>query len=299
MRALAPLPSPSSDLAPSAGLLRGYSVEVLARDLGAAEVCSASLPAGTEVYLSFPPGDSHHSTVPNAAKLRAAGFVPVPHIAARSLVGHTQLDDFLRRLAGEAGVTRALVIGGDVDRPAGPFHASLDVLRSGLLQRHGIREIGLAVHPEAHRRVGAAILDEAVVAKLDLLMRDGLRPWLVTQFCFEAAPILARIEHLRASGVTAPVRIGLAGPTDRRSLWKYALHCGIGASLRALGSQVDAVANLLAQEAPDALLAELAHARASHRRLRIEGVHFFTFGSVAATAAWANRILETSRSGAD
>ncbi len=188
-------------------------------------------------------------------------------------------------------MTRALVIAGDLDQPAGPYHSSLELLRTGLFQQHGLRRIGLACYPEAHPRVGADLLEQALLAKLELVPAAGLEAWLVSQFCFEAAPILRLLERLRALGIRAPVRVGLAGPADRRTLWKYALHCGIGNSIRALGSRADTVANLLVRRAPDDIVRALAAARRQDPGLGIEGIHIFTFGGVASAASWANATL--------
>ena len=74
-------------------------------------------------------------------------------------------------------------------------------------------------------------------------------------------------------------------------MWKYALHCGIGNSIRALGTRVDAVANLLARRTPDAIVRELATAQRRDPGLGIEGIHIFTFGGVAGAASWANTLL--------
>jgi methylenetetrahydrofolate reductase (NADPH) len=272
-------------------LLRGYSIEVTTHSRSAIEVCGAHLTPGTEVYIAFVPGETHHAVVATAARLRAAGFVPVPHVTARSVASFTQLGDFLAHLAADAGVTRALVVGGDLEQPAGPYHSSLELLQTGSFQQHGIRRIGLACYPEAHRRVDADLLEQALLAKLELVRGAGLEAWLVTQFCFEAAPIVQRVRRLRELGVTASVRVGLAGPASRRTLWKYALHCGIGNSIRALGTRVDAVANLLARRAPDAIVRELAAAQRRDPSLGIEGIHIFTFGGVASAAGWANALL--------
>jgi methylenetetrahydrofolate reductase (NADPH) len=279
-----------ADRADLALLLRGYSVEVTARDAAAAEACRDHLAAGTEVYIAFTPRDSHHGVVDAATRLQAAGFVPVPHVAARSVGSFAQLNDFLARLAG-AGVTRALVLGGDADRPAGPYRSSLEALESGLFQQHGMRHIGLACYPEAHRKIDALALDQALEAKLGLARRAGLETWLVSQFCFEAAPIVSFAKRLRARGIGAPLRVGLAGPADLGKLWRYGLYCGIGNSIRALGSRADAVANLLAQRTPDAILVELAAALRQGPALGIEGIHIFTFGGVAGAADWANTII--------
>jgi methylenetetrahydrofolate reductase (NADPH) len=280
-----------ADRGDRAALLGGYSVEVTARGAAAAEICRAHLAVGTEVYVPFTPRDTHHGVVDTATRLHAAGFVVVPHVTARNVASFTQLNEFLARLAGEAGVSRALALGGDADRPAGPYHSSLQALQSGLFQRHGIRRIGLACYPEAHRKIDAAALDQALAAKLDLIRQDGLEAWLVSQFCFEAAPIVDFAARLRTRGVAAPLRVGLAGPADLRRLWKYGLYCGIGDSIRALGSRVDAVANLLARRTPDAIVADLAAARRRDPALPIAGIHIFTFGGVAAAADWANAIL--------
>jgi methylenetetrahydrofolate reductase (NADPH) len=274
-----------------AQLLRGYSIEVTTHSRSAVDQCRARLAPGTEVYIAFVPGETYHAVAAVAGRLRAAVFEPVPHVTARSVAGFTQLGDFLARLAGEAGVRRALVVGGDQERPAGPYHSSLELLQTGLFQQHGIRRIGLACYPEAHHRIDGALLEQALLAKLELLRAAALEAWLVTQFCFEAAPILERVRQLRTLGITAPLRIGLAGPADRRTLWKYALHCGIGNSIRALGTRVDAVANLLARGTPDPILRDLTAARRRDPNLGIEGIHIFTFGGVATAASWANALL--------
>jgi methylenetetrahydrofolate reductase (NADPH) len=274
-----------------ASLLRGYSIEVTARGAATAEICRAHVAAGTEVYIAFTPRDTHHAVVGTATRLHEAGFVPVPHVTARNVVSFTQLNDLLERLAGEAGVTRALALGGDTNPPAGPYDSSLSLLESGLFQQHGFRRIGLACYPEAHRKIDAGVLANTLAAKLDLARRAELEAWLVSQFCFEAAPIIDCARRLRAGGVSAPLRVGVAGPASLRTLWKYGLYCGIGNSIGALGARVDAVADLLARRAPDALLADLAAAVRREPGLGIEGIHIFTFGGVTGAADWANAVL--------
>jgi methylenetetrahydrofolate reductase (NADPH) len=97
----------------------GASLEMSPRERDALPAAAEYLLPGTEVFVSSPPSVSHHDIVSAAIALRRRGFEPVPHVAARSLVGFTQLNDLLARVAGEAGVRQALVIGGDLDPPAG------------------------------------------------------------------------------------------------------------------------------------------------------------------------------------
>jgi methylenetetrahydrofolate reductase (NADPH) len=276
-----------------AALLDGYSIEVTGRRETVVATCTAALPPGSEVYIAFPPSGSHERLARVACALSDAGFVAVPHIVARSLASFTRFAELLRALR-DGGVDHALVIGGDRDTPAGPYRSAEHLLRTGAFERQGFRAIGLACYPEPHRRIDRSALDAALDAKLDLVSRGGMRPWLVSQFCLEAAPIVALAESLRARGIAAPLRVGIVGPTDRRSLWKYALACGIGASIRALGTHADAVRDLLQRETPDTLLADLAARFAGRPELGIAGVHIFGFGGVAATAAWARRACATA-----
>ena len=197
-----------------ARLLQGYSIEVTTHSRSAVEACRAHLAPGTQVFIAFVPGETHHAVAATAARLGAAGFEPVPHVTARSVAGFTQLDDFLTRLASEAGVTRALVIAGDLEQPAGPYHSSLELLQTGLFQQHGIRRIGLACYPEAHRRIDAEALEQALLAKLELVRGAGLDAWLLTQFCFELSPDTAA-PRAAARSRTSRARARRAGRPGR------------------------------------------------------------------------------------
>lgn len=191
------------------------------------------------------------------------------------------------------------MVGGDHNHPTGPFRTALDLLLTGVLAKHGIRRIGLACYPEAHRKVEARRLDEALDAKLALAGQQGLECWLVTEFCLEAAPVLAFLRRLRARRIRAPVRIGIAGPTDRRTLWKHALHRGIGGSIRTLGDRPDIIHDPLIRETPDALVANLAAELADPVCLGVAGLHFFAFGGIEAAIQWGNAAGRCLRSDAD
>ena len=263
-------------------LVREASVELSARDRLAEAMCREFLAPGTRIYINFAANDSYHQTVEAAIRLKRAGFVPVPHVAARYLIGFTQLDDLLARLSGEAGVEQVLAIGGDLDQPAGPYHSSLELLETGLFAKRGIRTVGIAGYPEGHLRISEAQLDAALRAKLAIVARDGLTPYIVTQFCFEAAPILSWIDRTRAAGIAAPVRIGLAGPASIATLAKYAVRCGIGHSIRALARGHASLARLLVESGPELLIDQLAAAASPG----MAGLHFFAFGGLARTGRW-------------
>ena len=95
------------DLASShdlAALLSSASVEVSSRGHQLPELRD-HFAAGTEVTITFLPGDNYRHNVETAAALRRAGYNPVPHIAAREMPSREALDDFLARLRGEADVS--------------------------------------------------------------------------------------------------------------------------------------------------------------------------------------------------
>src|SRR6202023_1214142 len=103
-----------------ASLLASASVEVSSRGHQVQELRD-NFAAGTEVTITFLPGDNYRHNVEVAAALRRAGFDPVPHIAAREMPSREALEDFLARMRGEADVTRILLIAGDVAAAKGPF----------------------------------------------------------------------------------------------------------------------------------------------------------------------------------
>jgi methylenetetrahydrofolate reductase (NADPH) len=265
-------------------LVGACSIEVSPRDELAGERLCEVLAPGRTVFVNHPGSVTHHDIVAACARLRRARFEPVPHIAVRRLASFTQASDFLQRAVGEAQVTAALIIGGDPDYPVGPFPDSVDFLASGLIERYGLREVAFAGYPEGHPGIAARALDETLQAKIASARRRGLEVSLVTQFGFDAAPILRWIEAFRAQHVICPVRVGIAGPATVATLAKFAVRCGIGGSLRALARGHTAFARILAEAGPDALVDALVDEE--DRDFPIDGLHVFTFGGVRRTAAW-------------
>ena len=264
-----------------ADLLRSASVEVSARDPASVARLEGWLPRGAEVYIAFLPNHSHHELVATAAALGKAGYIPVPHVAARNLASVTQLEDYLARASGEAGVDRVLAIGGDTDPPRGPFASALDLIESGALERHAIRAVGFGGHPEGNRRVPAAMLADAIPAKVAAARARDLRVWIVTQFCFEPEPVLAFAEEMKRRIPGVPIRAGIAGPASAATLIKFAVKCGIGNSLRAVRTHADSITRMLGGAKPD----ELGKALAARGDL-VAGLHFFPFGGLEAMHRW-------------
>jgi methylenetetrahydrofolate reductase (NADPH) len=275
-------------------LIAGSSIELSPREVLGKTAPSELLGPGITVFVSYPASITYHDVIAACISLDRAGLKPVPHVAARRLASFTQARDFLQRAAGEAGVTRALVVGGDPDRAMGPFQSGLDLLATGLVEHSGIGEIVLPGYPERHPSIDARTLTEALQAKLALARARGLKASLVSQFAFEAAPIRLWIASLRADNILCPVRIGIAGPASVATLAKFAVRCGIGASLRALGRGHTAFARIMVEAGPDGLIDALI--AGEDPNAPIDGLHLFAFGGLRRTAEWmrariANRLL--------
>jgi methylenetetrahydrofolate reductase (NADPH) len=278
---LEPLPEAIQRIA---AFMRGFSLE--ATRPGAADVAALRpIPPVTRIYLSAVPARPSEELIASATAIRAAGFEPVPHVAVRNFSSAAALDDFLSRLHAQANVRRILVIAGDRAHPAGPFRRAIDAIDGGLLRRRGLRAIGIAGYPDGHPHVSAQELMRSLAEKIDAAEQTGLAVEIVTQFCFDAAPIIDWIARVRDFGFDHPIRIGLAGPTNIARLLRYAARCGVRASAQGLARQAGLVRQIFALSAPDAIIRALAEARLGEIR-----PHFFSFGGLPATARWVDAV---------
>jgi methylenetetrahydrofolate reductase (NADPH) len=221
--------------------------------------------------------------------LRGAGFEPVPHLPVRLIADRAELDALVARLVDEAQVREALLISGDYPQAAGAYSTVLQVLRSDVLQKHGITHVSFAGHPEGHPRVALADIRRAELDKARHAQEAGLHATFVTQFCFESAPFVAWARELRSAGIRARLVAGVAGPAKLATLVNFALRCGVGRSIRALGSRPGVMSLLMAEHAPEDLIVELG--RSIHAdACAIDGLHVFCFGGYLRTCSWLRGI---------
>ena len=267
-----------------ASLLSAASVEIssLGHQLSALQ---DHFDRGTDVTITFLPGDNYRRNVETAAALRRAGYNPIPHIAAREMRSREELGDFLQRARGEADVTRILVIAGDVAAAKGPFRSSLDVCHSGLIEAHGVSSVSIAGHPEGHPFLTPQNAFRALGTWRDWGGQAGVRVEVITQFCFESAPIVGWISALEAQVGGLPVIVGLAGPATPATLIKFALRCGIGNSIRSMRNQIGRYGRLLIDAGPDDVVRGLQSSFEKSKPL-IAGVHLFPFGGLRKAGEW-------------
>ena len=267
-----------------------WSIEVTPTGATKIESFRDCLDPGTTVNVTFLPGTDPADTIAVCERLHNDGMRPVPHLAARSLRDADQLDELLSAYTAHCGVEEVLCIGGGVDSPVGGFDATMQVLQTGLIQKHGIRHIGVAGHPEGSPDISDDEIAEALDAKNALAKAEGLTLYIETQFCFEADIVLEWEKRVRAAGNALPIRIGIPGPATIKTLFRFAQISGIGPSMRFISKQAKNVAKLMTVQSPHLLLTGLAEGRAADKECLIRHFHYYPFGGFARTATYAGAI---------
>ena len=273
-----------------AEFLSDFSIEVTPKAAAKIEDFRSMLRPGASVYITFLAGSDFNDTIALAERLRREGFNPVPHIAARSSPSYAFVEDALRKLKDRADVEQVLLIGG-AGPQIGEYSDTMQLLETGLFDRFGIERIGIAGHPEGSPDISDAAIRNALAWKNDFARRSGARLHIVTQFCFEAEPIIAWDRRIRSEGNLLPIHIGVPGLATIKTLAAHARACGVGPSARFIFKQALNVAKLLTVSTPAKLIADLARYRATDPECGISNVHLFPLGGVQKTADWANAVI--------
>lgn len=268
------------------------SLEVTSHDRESRQQLIGLLAAGSTVYVAHTPNSTIGDVAEAACEVEGDGFRACPHVVARRVPDQRALTDALARMQ-RRGVTRALLVAGDQQPPAGAFASSLDVLATGALEAHGFTSLGFAGHPEGNPRIDEAALWSSLADKQRHGERTGAKLHIVSQFSFDAEAIVAWLRRLDNEGITLPVHVGIMGPATIGTLIRYARLCGIGESLRALTSRMGEPSLLrgLAASAEE-MLVHIVRAREEGLAARIVQPHFFAFGGVVKTARWLQAIRD-------
>jgi len=270
-----------------ADLAREASIEINAPEIKHLAASRSILPAGKRMYVSHLPKQSWEETIAATREVGVAGFVPIPHVPVRLLSSAETADRVIGALA--VYTNEVLLIAGDYAQPSGPYASTLDLMRTGLLQHHGLTGVSFAGHPEGHPRVALDEIRRAELDKARWIEEAGLASSLVTQFFFESAPFLEWTNTLRDAGVRSKIVAGVAGPASIAKLVRFAVRCGVGRSLRALSSRPNVMTQLLNEHGPETLLAELAQARLEGG-VSFDAIHVFGFGGFLRTCEWLQRV---------
>ena len=268
--------------------LTGLSLEATARDVAMLATCASRFAPDTIVAIPSLPDEDDAERLRAVAEVRALGFTPMPHVAARRLTSLASLERLLAGWADSARVDRLLVLAGDCAEPSGEFPDALSVIRTGLFGQYGIRQVVIAGYPEGHGKITVPKLEQAMHDKLAALAAQGLGAEIATQFCFSAQSVLAWLSRLRTREITVPVRLGIPGPATLRTLLRYAALCGVAASASVLARYGVSLARLNNRAGPDTLVRDLADSLTPVRHGEVLA-HFYPFGGMEGLCAWLDR----------
>lgn len=262
------------------------SIEVTARQVNDTLDLAGLFPLGTRVYIPDMGSEPDAAIVAAARTVREHGYTPVPHVAARRLATRDALQRRIGALTQEAGVDDVLIIAGGLNRPLGEYDSSLSILETGIFERYGVRQIGIAGHPEGSPDFSEEVAFNALRLKQAFMDRSDAKLRIVTQFAFDPRTIIAWIQSLDRNGVDLPVHVGVAGPCKIPTLLKYAALCGVGNSLNVLRKQSASMLTLAAGYSPERVVSPIERYWREKPCFPLEQLHVFTFGGAVKTAAW-------------
>jgi methylenetetrahydrofolate reductase (NADPH) len=257
------------------GLVSSVGFEVI--PMKGVEEKVALLPAGAKVSVIASPTKGMASTLDLSSRLHSQGFRVTPHLSARLVADRQELDSIIDSL-GTVGIDRVLVVGGDAIEP-GKFGDALELLREMDARGHHFTEVGIAGHPEGHPFIPPAALRQALIDK------QRYAHYITTQMCFDPSAIGSWLGDIRRWGIELPVRAGIPGVVDPIRLGRIAARIGVGASMRYLMRNRNAVLRLLRPGAfrPTKLVTALDRLDPG---LGLEGLHIFTFNQIEPTLRW-------------
>ena len=270
---------------PRERLFSGYSLEITAKDAEELPAIASRFAPGARTSVTYLPNETLEKRLKAVRSVLSSGLTPVPHIAARRIESEAVLDEYLGALAAINGCEHVFIIAGDPEAAMGPYDVSLDVIESGLLERHGVKSVGIGGHPEGHPAAPMDVMWKALEDKTAAARRRGLDVAILTQFGFDEVPVLAWLAELRQRGIDAPVRLGIPGPANAAKLLRFAARCGVAASTSVLSKYGLSLTKLMSTAGPERYVTALANGidPAVHGTV---GLHFYPFGGLKTTADW-------------
>ena len=275
---------------PVGKFLQEASIEITGKQADKIPLLQQNLAPGTQVFVALIEAGQLDAQVDACAALRKAGFEPIPHIPARFVADANDLEQRLARFTKDASVTTVLALGGGAPEPVGKFHCALQLMETGLFQKHGIAKIGIAGHPEGNPDItkihGEAMLLATLKEKNAWICEAGLKGFIATQFLFDALPVAHWTSELRANGIELPVHVGVPGPASIKTLVRYAALCGVGNSARFIRKQALNITKLLSVSEPTEFIGQLALLHYDRPELGIAGAHLYPFGGFDKLFEW-------------
>lgn len=273
-----------ADILNEHGRLRS-SIEVSAKQVLERPELLALIPPGTRTYLvdiGIAPEDM---LVQAARQIGDQGLVAVTHMPARRFENVEAFERRVARMSGEAGVENVLAIAGEAD-VSGPLDSSLTMIRTGVFERHGIKTIAVAGHPDGAPDIAPEVILAYLRDKIAYAKDSDAQFIITTQFSFGAERILGWLDELVELGNPFPVHLGVAGPAKVTTLVRYAAMVGLEKSAAFMSKRGGSMLRLLMGYTPEILAAPLEQAIAAGQAPGLAQLHMYPFGGIGKVSEW-------------
>ncbi len=247
------------------------------------------VPTKNNIYVTYLPDEDMDKVIDTCKKLKLEGYNVIPHLPARTIANHYELEKYIKALAEDCGCTKILVIGGGGNQK-GNIRSSIEILESDLLSKYNYKEVGLAGHPEGNPDVKQKDLDNAIIKKNQFSKKADFKMYLATQFFFEAKSLKEWEVHLKSLNNELEIHAGIPGPATLKTLLSYATSCGIGNSIRFLSKQALNITKLATTKSPDKLIYDLASYQLENPNTKLKKIHFYAFGGIKKTSEWLKAV---------
>ena len=246
----------------------------------------ANVPVEVPLTVTATGGKGLEPTLETSVFLRQQGYAVTPHVPARLVSGHQELDELVARLEA-AGVDHIFIVGGDAEEPAGEFTDSLGLLQSLDARGHHFKNIGIGGYPEGHAVIPQEAMDQALRDKAPYADR------VLTQICFDPDAIIRWGSRIREEGVGLPISAGMPGPVSRQKLMRISAGLGVGQSANFLKKQQNMLWRFFSPSGykPTKLIRGLVENLSRQQVPVISGFHIYTFNDLANTEAWRRELI--------
>ena len=271
-------------------LVNNYTIETTPKVYNKVQGLKDLLTPNTNIYIAYLPDENPENIIVTAKKIKEEGFEPIPHLPARTIEDYNNLEKYIGSLSETAGANKILIIGGSSVQK-GNISSSMEILKTGLMDRFKYKQIGLAGHPEGSPDISQEDLDKAIIEKNEFAKDTNAKLYFVTQFFFEALSFINWEKHIKALGNKLDIHAGIPGPANLKTLISFAKSCGIGNSIRFLSKQALNISKIASTSTPDKLINDLSIYKASNITSNFKKIHFYPFGGMKRTSIWANALI--------
>ncbi len=207
------------------------STEITSHDDDVVGPLAAMLPAGTVVYVAHTPKSRWTMSSGSRSKSKRRASRP-RRTSWRGASAAKRSSPAPCPGCAKAALSRCWSSPGTRRTRPGRTRTRSSCSRADCSRRQALRASQSPGIRRATPRLTGPELWAALRAKQAWADRTGIAMHVVTQFGFDPAAICGWVRELGRNGVRLPVHVGMAGPTPLPKLIKYAIACGVGASVR-------------------------------------------------------------------